>query len=97
MGSAEGSFHGEPTALPVPMARRSARYVRDRALPMRAGTWKAMGSSSDYAPCTECGPKNWPLILAGSFGFCGPFGSDLEGAPGSSLLRPYLPATLLLG
>lgn len=24
MGSAEESFHGEPTALPVPMARRSA-------------------------------------------------------------------------
>lgn len=24
MGSAEELFHGEPTALPVPMARRSA-------------------------------------------------------------------------
>jgi hypothetical protein len=38
-----------------------------------------MDSSSDFAPRKECGPKNWPLILAGSFGFCGPFGSDLEG------------------
>jgi hypothetical protein len=56
-----------------------------------------MDSSSDFAPRKECGPKNWPLILAGSFDFCGPFGSDLEGAPGSSLLGPYLPATLLPG
>lgn len=37
-----------------------------------------MDSSSDFAPCTECGPKNWLLILARLFWFLPAFGSDLE-------------------
>jgi hypothetical protein len=35
-------------------------------------------SSSDSVRGTECEPKNWLLILSGSFGSYGP-GSELEG------------------